>query len=171
IHDEGISNISCQALGYLANNDSLHSFSNTKDNSRDFDKWARSKEYRGYIHIPSFRVSYDAKSYISSDSKDPDYSDQHNPTQNPEKVVNTERNPYGYMKEYTSKEVSKQVQTELGKFILSGGKLAKDFKIIKDRNWIIKNIKILLKNFQKDLGLLLSADGYSNLDPYEQDLT
>ncbi|CAG8730575.1 11930_t:CDS:2, partial [Racocetra fulgida] len=255
IRDEGISNVSCQALGYSANDDPPRSFSNTKDNGGDFDKWARSKEYRGYIHIPS---------YISSDPKDPDYSDQHNPTQNPEKVVNTERNPYGYTKEYApyiyldyssadiytndstfngirwskikdntclsifdarasrlsttarytqyfllkydapfiyakvymtvccnrqvsvtvhrtvfpqtslyinGKKVSEQAQTELGKFILSGGKPAKDFKIAEDGNWIIKNIKTLLKNFQKDLGLLLSADGHGNLAPYGQDLT
>ncbi|CAG8835905.1 31261_t:CDS:1, partial [Gigaspora margarita] len=56
------------------------------------------------------------------------------------------------------KKVSEQVQTELGKFILYGDKPAKDFKIAEDGNWIIKNIKTLFKNFQKDLGLLLSAD-------------
>ncbi|CAG8805894.1 27286_t:CDS:2, partial [Racocetra persica] len=44
-------------------------------------------------------------------------------------------------------------------------------KIAEDGNWIIKNIKTLLKNFQKDLGLLLSADGHGNLAPYGQDLT
>ncbi|CAG8642860.1 10342_t:CDS:2, partial [Dentiscutata erythropus] len=72
--DEYHSFTACKGLSDLANNDPPTNFSNINGIGRDFDKWARSKEYRRYIHIPK------------------------NPTKNPEKVTNAEHNPYGYTK-------------------------------------------------------------------------
>src|SRR5437773_8205098 len=78
----------CDALQASSNNDPPDTFSNMNDNGGDFDKWARSKEYRGYIHIPSFNVSCDANGHLNSfNPHDPDYRDQSNPTKNPDRVV------------------------------------------------------------------------------------
>ncbi|CAG8769728.1 21729_t:CDS:1 [Dentiscutata erythropus] len=97
--DEYHSFTACKGLSDLANNNLLTNFSNMNSIGRDFDKWARSKEYREYIHIPSFNVKCDAKGYlVSANPQDPDYRNQENLTKNPEKVADTERNPYGYTK-------------------------------------------------------------------------
>ncbi|KAF0373863.1 hypothetical protein F8M41_012948 [Gigaspora margarita] len=68
------------------------------------------------------------------------------------------------------KRVSEQVQTELGKFILSGGKPTKKLKIL-DGNLTIANIITFLEKNKKDLVKLLSANRHDNLAPYGQDLT
>ncbi|CAG8592635.1 4125_t:CDS:2, partial [Scutellospora calospora] len=78
-------------LSDSANNDPPTKFSNMNGIGRDFDKWARSKEYRGYIHISSFNVKCDAKDYlVLANPRDPDYRNQENPTKNPEKVTDAE---------------------------------------------------------------------------------
>ncbi|CAG8705691.1 11656_t:CDS:1 [Gigaspora margarita] len=65
----------------------------------DFDKWTRSKEYRGYIHIPSFNVKCDASgNLVTANPRDPDYRNKENPTKSPDQVDDAERNPYGYTK-------------------------------------------------------------------------
>ncbi|CAG8671355.1 21687_t:CDS:2, partial [Dentiscutata erythropus] len=67
----------------------------------NFDKWARRKEYRGYIHIPSFNVKCDTKGYlVTANPRDPDYCNKENLTKNPEQCDDAECNPYGYTKEY-----------------------------------------------------------------------
>ncbi|CAG8737600.1 460_t:CDS:2 [Gigaspora margarita] len=91
-------NGACALLRLTANDDPPISFSNMNSNG-DFDKWARKKEYRGYIHIPTFNFSCNSNGQlVSFDPHDYDYADQHNPTQNPNQVNDTERNPYGYTK-------------------------------------------------------------------------
>ncbi|RIB04729.1 hypothetical protein C2G38_2221527 [Gigaspora rosea] len=72
-----------------------------------------SKEYREYVHIPKFNVSCGANGQlVSYNPSDPDYIDQSNPTNNPEEVINVERNPYGYTKNYIT-------YTEEGGFFFS----------------------------------------------------
>ncbi|CAG8854060.1 45078_t:CDS:1, partial [Gigaspora margarita] len=85
----------CKALELSANNDPPASFSDMNGISGDFDKWARSKEYRGYIHIPSFNVKCDTKGLVTANPRDPDYRNKENPTKNPEQCDDAERNPYG----------------------------------------------------------------------------
>ncbi|CAG8529759.1 7901_t:CDS:2 [Dentiscutata heterogama] len=68
------------------------------------------------------------------------------------------------------KRVSKQAQTELGKFMLSGEKPTKKLKI-PNGNLTIANIIIFLKKNEKDLVKLLLANEHGNLAPYGQDLT
>ncbi|CAG8619529.1 12747_t:CDS:2, partial [Dentiscutata heterogama] len=103
---------------------------NDKYNDEAFYKWIMSKEYREYVHIPKFNVSCSANGQlVSYNPSDPDYIDQSNPTNNPEEVINVERNPYGYTKNYITytEEVGEQAQIKLGNFILSGGqKYSKD---------------------------------------------
>ncbi|CAG8533941.1 4757_t:CDS:2, partial [Scutellospora calospora] len=81
---------------------------------RDFDKWARSKEYRGYIYILSFNIKYDAKGYfVLANPRNPDYHNQENLTKNLEKYF-----PQTYL--YIDRKiVSEQEQTDLSKFIQS----------------------------------------------------
>ncbi|CAG8528343.1 13131_t:CDS:2, partial [Dentiscutata heterogama] len=89
----------CDLLVGTANDDPPDSFSNMNYYGGDFASWVVKKEYRGYIHIPSFDVSCDASGHlIKFDPRDPDYLDQHNPTQHPDKVTDDSRNPYGYTK-------------------------------------------------------------------------
>ncbi|KAF0373862.1 hypothetical protein F8M41_012947 [Gigaspora margarita] len=76
-------------------------FSDMNGIGGDFDKWARRKEYRGYIYIPSFNVKCNAIGYlVTANPCDPDYHNKENPTKNPEQCDDAERNPYRYMKEY-----------------------------------------------------------------------
>ncbi|CAG8828102.1 4568_t:CDS:1, partial [Dentiscutata erythropus] len=97
--DEYHSFTACKELSDSVNNNPPTNFSNMNGIGGDFDKWARSKEYRGYIHIPSFNVKCDAKGYfVSANPRDPDYRNQENSTKNPKKVANAEHNPYGYTK-------------------------------------------------------------------------
>ncbi|CAG8598074.1 16200_t:CDS:2, partial [Racocetra fulgida] len=89
----------CGLLNLSANVDPPSNFSDMSNTWGDFQIWTNNKEYRGYIHIPSFSVSCDTGGHIiSANPKDPDYSDQHNPTRNPDKVVNAIGNPYGFTK-------------------------------------------------------------------------
>ncbi|CAG8560684.1 41770_t:CDS:2, partial [Gigaspora margarita] len=84
----------CTALEWSANIDPPDAFLEGY-----FDRWAITKEYRTYIHIPSFTVSCDASGHLLNfNPHDPDYHDQNNPTQNPEQVADNQRNPYGYTK-------------------------------------------------------------------------
>ncbi|CAG8792694.1 9826_t:CDS:2, partial [Dentiscutata erythropus] len=94
--DECHSFIACKGLSDLANNDPPTNFSNINGIGGDFDKWAGSKEYRGYILIPSFNIKCNAEGYLVL--ANPDYHNQENPTKNPEKVADAEHNPYGYTK-------------------------------------------------------------------------
>ncbi|CAG8765441.1 52_t:CDS:2, partial [Cetraspora pellucida] len=103
LKDIGISLVSrttaCKVLKDSANNDPPTSFSNMNSIGGDFDKWARSKEYRGYIHIPSFNVKCDASgNLVTANPRDPDYRNKENPTKSPDQVDDAERNPYGYTK-------------------------------------------------------------------------
>ncbi|CAG8690420.1 10219_t:CDS:2, partial [Dentiscutata heterogama] len=159
----------------------------------NFDKWARRKEYRGYIHIPSFNVKCDTKGYlVTANPRDSDYRNKKNLTKNPEQYDDAKCNPYGvYMTVccnhqvsvtvhrtifpqtslyINSKRVSKQAQTELGKFIFSRGKSTKKLKI-PNRNLTIANIITFLKKNKKDLVKLLLANEHGNLALYGQDLT
>ncbi|CAG8736121.1 18608_t:CDS:2 [Dentiscutata erythropus] len=91
----------CCALTLTDNDDPPDSFSNMNGKGGDFDVWARKKEYRTYIHIPSFNIKCDASSHIVSYNNlhDPDYKYQNNnPTQHPELIVDSERDLYGYTK-------------------------------------------------------------------------
>ncbi|CAG8619874.1 19719_t:CDS:1, partial [Gigaspora rosea] len=93
--------VACEILEWSANDYPPTNFSDMNGIGGDFDKWARRKEYRGYIHIPSFNVKCDAKGYlVTANPRDPDYRNKENPTKNPEQCDDAERNPYGYTKEY-----------------------------------------------------------------------
>ncbi|CAG8727656.1 21865_t:CDS:2 [Gigaspora margarita] len=171
----------CGALKLSANDDPPTSFSDMNGVGGDFDKWARGKEYRGYIHIPSFNVKCDAKGYlVTANPRDPDYRNKENPTKNPEQCDDAERNPYGtsrlsHDERYEQQNVTKtdapfiftyvnikvccnrqvsvtvsrsifpqtrlyidgkmfseQEQTDLGRFILSGGSQSDPSKLSKD---------------------------------------
>src|SRR5512135_1198673 len=48
---------------------------------RDWDNWRASKEYRGYIHLPSMTVVCSSNNEIvSANPRDMDYVDENNPT-------------------------------------------------------------------------------------------
>ncbi|CAG8518652.1 4021_t:CDS:2 [Cetraspora pellucida] len=91
--------LACGALKLSANDDPPTSFSDMNGIGGDFDKWARKKEYRRYIHILSFNIKCDAKGkLVTANLCDSDYCNKENPTKNPEKCDDAERNPYGYTK-------------------------------------------------------------------------
>ncbi|CAG8834603.1 3038_t:CDS:1, partial [Cetraspora pellucida] len=91
--------LACGALKLSANDDPPTSFSDINGIGGDFDKWARKKVYRGYIHIPSFNIKCDAKGkLVTANPRNPDYCNKENLTKNPEQCNDAEHNPYGYTK-------------------------------------------------------------------------
>ncbi|CAG8704968.1 563_t:CDS:2 [Cetraspora pellucida] len=90
-------------ISYIKNNPNFFDYCDKQLNDvmegGDFDKWARKKEYRGYIHIPSFNIKCDAKGKpVTANSRDPDYYNKKNSTKNPEQCDDAEHNPYRYTK-------------------------------------------------------------------------
>ena len=87
----------CAALAQSSNNYPPDHFAGP--GYRDWNNWTASKEYRGYIHLPSMTVVCDGNNeVVSANPRDLDYADENNPTSRPDVIKDSNRSPYGYTK-------------------------------------------------------------------------
>ena len=87
----------CGALAVSTNNNPPDHFAGP--GYRDWDNWTASKEYRGYIHLPSMTVVCDSNNQIvNANPRDLEYVDENNPTGRLDVIKDPNRSPYGYTK-------------------------------------------------------------------------